>query len=39
MATRQSPKPARHTCSCGKQFETTNRLVEHARSEHGLRVL
>ncbi len=41
MATRQStsdPTPTYHTCSCGKQFETTDDLLEHARETHGLSV-
>jgi predicted small metal-binding protein len=35
MATSQTPA-AYHTCSCGEEFETTEELLEHARSEHGV---
>jgi hypothetical protein len=35
MATRQQSM-AYHSCGCGEQFDTTEELLEHARSEHGL---
>jgi hypothetical protein len=34
MATSQKPT-AYHTCSCGEEFDSTEALLEHARSEHG----
>jgi len=37
MATRQ-PSAAYHTCGCGKEFDSTAELLEHARNEHGLLV-
>jgi len=33
MATSQQ-SAAYHTCSCGKEFDTTEELLEHAREEH-----
>ena len=39
MATRQSTTTTTyHSCSCGEQFETTEKLLEHAREAHGLSV-
>jgi hypothetical protein len=26
----------RHKCGCGESFESTDRLLEHAREAHGL---
>jgi len=37
MATTQSTTTY-HTCSCGKEFATTEELLEHARETHGLDV-
>jgi hypothetical protein len=34
MATSQ-PSAAYHTCSCGREFDTTEELLDHARDEHG----
>jgi hypothetical protein len=34
MATSES-SAAYHTCGCGAEFDTTDELLEHARSEHG----
>lgn len=36
MAAIQGPTGAYHSCSCGETFESTERLLEHARNEHGL---
>jgi hypothetical protein len=36
MATRQTSPSENHKCSCGETFTTTEDLVAHARSEHGL---
>jgi hypothetical protein len=35
MATRQS-RMSHHRCTCGKTFETTDELLEHARTAHGI---
>ena len=35
MATSQR-SAAYHTCGCGEEFDTTEALLEHARTEHGL---
>jgi len=37
MATRER-STAYHTCGCGKEFDSTEELVEHAREEHGILV-
>jgi len=38
METRQQSAPAYHRCSCGECFESTEELLAHARSEHGMDV-
>jgi hypothetical protein len=38
MATRQTPRPSHHRCSCGESFDTTEDLLAHARDDHGLYV-